>query len=194
MVSPGETNRSGPWCRISWVPVDWPMKHVKVYTQCQQFVCPRNLWWHGWMGVKSSNFTHSAIQKLYIYIFTFFPVTRVLKVVIPIGCPVGPEVQTLGIFGSNPFYNLIQLIYICITLFPQPFQWGSLDLVSADPSPPPLLILILCPGLPAPNRTCPSNYASGERLNILYIHIYIYMCIFMDWGQCLRLWVCMVHL
>ena len=112
MVSPGETNRSGPWCRISWVPVDWPMKHVKVYTQCQQFVCPRNLWWHGWMGVKSSNFTHSAIQKLYIYIFTFFPVTRVLKVVIPIGCPVGPEVQTLGIFGSNPFYNLIQLIYI----------------------------------------------------------------------------------
>ena len=137
----------------------------------------------------------SPIQpfKSYIYIFTFFPVTRVLKVVIPIGCPVGPEVQTLGIFGSNPFYNLIQLIYIyiCITLFPQPFQWGSLDLVSADPSPP-LLILILCPGLPAPNRTCPSNYASGERLNILYIHIYI--CIFMDWGQCLRLWVCMVHL
>ena len=151
-------------------------------------------WLDGGEVIKFHPFSHSKV--IYIYIFTFFPVTRVLKVVIPIGCPVGPEVQTLGIFGSNPFYNLIQLIYIyiCITLFPQPFQWGSLDLVSADPSPPPLLILILCPGLPAPNRTCPSNYASGERLNILYIHIYIYMCIFMDWGQCLRLWVCMVHL
>ena len=49
----------------------------------------------------------SPIQSFKSYIFTFFPVTRVLKVVIPIGWPVGPEVQTLGMFGSNPFYNLI---------------------------------------------------------------------------------------
>ena len=71
----------------------------------------------------------SPIQpfKSYImlYIFTFFPVTRVLKVVIPIGCPIGPEVQTLGIFGSNPFYNLIQLIYIYVShCFPNLFSEG----------------------------------------------------------------------
>ena len=71
----------------------------------------------------------SPIQpcKSYImlYIFTFFPVTRVLKVVIPIGWPVGPEVQTLGIFGSNPFYNLIQLIYIYVShCFPNLFSEG----------------------------------------------------------------------
>ena len=71
----------------------------------------------------------SPIQpfKSYImlYIFTFFPVTRVLKVVIPIGCPVGPEVQTLGIFGSNPFYNLIQLIYLYVShCFPNLFSEG----------------------------------------------------------------------
>ena len=72
-------------------------------------------WLDGGEVIKFHPFSHSKV--IYIYIFTFFPVTRVLKVVIPIGCPVGPEVQTLGIFGSNPFYNLIQLIYIYIYIY-----------------------------------------------------------------------------